>query len=326
MEYKANVDNVLAKKGTEEYTIRVGIWNYLDISFTRQEFQNSKISYETFTYNLEKLLKGEIITDKELIKDDFTKDIVTRLVNVGVISEYHAKKQNKKNKLLVVDNDIQKFLTKGFLGNQCKEIISTDHLNSYLSDSLLQRHNELKFEESMLKIKEYLKEYTSIVVILSYPQLEFLEKLNVSLNEIGIPWTVGYLDGSFMNVVSFNPNYTGCFKCLSTQEAVRTENYINFINYKKNESQYIQLTRPSEKNINLLLSHIDQLETTQYMNTESILEGKILSIYLPTYEINIEDIQRSSICPVCGEESANISEQYNISTENAIRALLKGEK
>lgn len=312
------------RKKSDSFLIRFGVWNYLEISLYKEEFTNNNSNYELFVNLLKLLLSGDEVSIDKFDNDRYSIDVLNKLEDLGIIKlvDDNVNKSIDNITLIINDDSYNNIFPDDFLSERQSDVISISQMDKYLDDGLLNRHDELSFQKDLSEYRKYFSKYSQLIVIMTSVNLNLLKKLNVVMTLMDKSWTLGYIDGFFVNICSFNTEYTGCFECLNSQESIRVENYNNYLSYIKNEKQFEKNTKIKNSTYRLLVSNIESIESSKYTECNSPLEGKIISIYLPTYEIQVENLYRSPICPICGASAVNVSEQYNISTQNSINELL----
>jgi thiazole/oxazole-forming peptide maturase SagC family component len=149
-----------------------------------------------------------------------------------------------------------------------------------------------------------LSTYETALVILDYPNPTLLRNLNRIFIHYGIPWILATLDGPFIMMTSFVPEHTACLECLelriiSQMRSIQEyKSFVSRLNYKtlSKEIEFIpvlQIPLSIAMNELILLSN---LKASHFV-------GRLLSIYLPFFEIQMQDLLRIPICPACGHTS-----------------------
>jgi thiazole/oxazole-forming peptide maturase SagC family component len=143
--------------------------------------------------------------------------------------------------------------------------------------------------------------YDSVLVILAYANPRLLRNINRIFLHYKIPWLLATLDGPFIIFTSFIPEHTGCFECFElriTSQMRSIQEYKSFVS--------LSAQKPSFKDIEFI--PILQLPISIAMNELILLSsfkanhfiGRVLSIYVPFFEIQIFDLLRLPVCPACG--------------------------
>lgn len=319
---KMLTDN-LCKKNADlnAYVIRSGIWNHMEIVLYREEFESNDSNYELMVDILERLFEGEIVDlDNEDI-DLYSQNIMEQLVAYNVIKEIKDSdlKPAVGRTLVIVEDEFIK-LADAFK-NDDEVIVGVDHMMSFFNEGNLLSAEYLQKNKVLIDIKEYLSDYKQLKVILSKPKINFLENINRTTLSLDIPWCVAYIDRSIATFASFNSKYTACFECLEQHNSIRMDNYVSYLNYKKEENIYVEksISKSDFMFLNALLNKINDIN---HYDISSTLEGKIISIYLPNFEIYSENMMRSPICQACGYISVEKATNYNARTENIIAEIL----
>ena len=66
---KLTSENVSIAKYADEFIIRIGVWNHIEILFTRKEFEKNNSDYDYFIDTLEGTFQEEGIEEQAFCKD-----------------------------------------------------------------------------------------------------------------------------------------------------------------------------------------------------------------------------------------------------------------
>lgn len=314
-------ENISIAKYENEFVIRIGIWNHIEILFNRNEFEKNNSDYDYFIDTLEGTFQENGIEEQAFSKDEYIKGIIDQLIGFRVLGKINENKVKGEEEIVgyIVDDTFVSNASKFFTG----DIISVSEIETMLDDVLLTKIDYLKYEKNLEEISEKLK-YDRLVIICTCPKISVIKKINRFCVEKEIPYVLGLLDGNFIVVTAFNSNYTGCFECLEKSSSARIQGLSNYLSYVKNEKNY-QYLNASKESFDYICSFANLLNKINYFNVSSVLEGKVFSIYLPTFEVHVERLLRTPLCTTCGHVSIRESTDYNITTRNAINELMKNE-
>lgn len=358
--YILSSDTIIYKDSEKVWVFRRGIWNYYETIINLEDEQENVIN--CIQYCFSKLQEGEVI-DIEDIESKFNlsdldlskvKKIFNELINENlVISEEHYKtvhqiiynmlnirnitKFKKENIRIILysDNFFVRDLINLFLKdikNISVEIMPDETYTKIANLNLIENVDGLEMLTKLDEIKQILMGYDAVGIIMSRPSILFLLNLNRILIQLKIPMSIGILDGPFIHIMSLHPPYTACFEDFELRLRARlteTQAYLKFI---KLSDKYSKNTIKEYDNRNIILNILASMVISETillsaLNTSKLL-GKSLSIYIPTFEIQIQDILRSPTCPACGIINS-IQEPVYINTSNFIQNLLEklsGEK
>lgn len=147
------------------------------------------------------------------------------------------------------------------------------------------------------------------------PNVSLLRNLNRLLVGAEKPLILGLVDGPFLHALSTLATETGCFECFEQRMLARLEDTVVY-------HQFVQATGGGTNSGGPWLS--PQLHTlTATVISEAFLystlgmmrlAGRIVSVYQPLLEIQVQDLLRVPYCPACGFISkAQVNELYTSS-------------
>jgi thiazole/oxazole-forming peptide maturase SagC family component len=166
---------------------------------------------------------------------------------------------------------------------------------------------------NFLKNYQNFSEFEAFLVILDFPHPTLLRNLNRIFINYKMPWILSTLDGPFVIITTFVPEHSACFECFEIRilsQMRSLQEYRSFVSLLSNK---IPLSRKVEFNPVL------QMPFSIAMNELIMLSsfkanhfvGRLLSIYLPFFEIQMQDLLRIPVCPACGYTSkATMNELY----------------
>lgn len=314
-------ENISIAKYEDQFIIRRGVWNHLEIVFSRQEFVDNHADYDTFIDLLEKSFSPEGVSQELFSQDPYYTFILDQLIQFNLLVEADAQDPSQKadadHFAVIVE---KKFLEDARFIFPDNDLLTIEELDALLSDQLLTKLDYLAYEKNVSDLKERLP-YDRLVVLVTTPRILFLNKLNRLTYELSLPWSLGLVDGSFLTMTAFNRQTTGCFECLRQSNEVRMQGYLNYIEYVKHEKDY-QHRAGNREDFLLMASFIHKLDTENRYYLGTVLEGMVLSIYTPTFEMNVERLLRTPMCTTCGHVSIEKAQDYNVATRNALQEVL----
>ena len=145
-----------------------------------------------------------------------------------------------------------------------------------------------------------------------------MRKLNRLLLRASIPMVLAVLDGPFLSITSIKGNETACYECYENRVIVRNE---ELSSYKKFYEQTGGMGMLTEKTyMTPILQMFASFALFEAFLLASVgkckMAGRVLNVYLPIMEIQIQDLLRIPYCPACGHiAKARYNEMYTTSKE-----------
>ncbi len=342
------MENVIVYfNGDNEIRFRKGIWNYEEANLNTAPLPD-KIK-EAVIRIVELFDKGEVVDLKEIHAEfrlvgeefglvrqlmdsleeqkyiekadaDFVKKFVKQLIG-GTVSEFIAQeKVYVRPVLFVTDNDrIKEYaqMTGQDLGMSLT-MMTKSEMEEIENADLLDRMDALDTVEALNELKRGIFAYSCVVVSLERPRLQFLRKLNRILLEESIPMVISIVDGPFLTVTSMKGQETACFECFENRVIARNEELECYKEFYKATGG--KACRTNKSFITPILQSITSLAIFEAYLLASVnkckLAGRVLNIYLPLIEIQIQDLYRIPYCPACGHiAKAKYNEMYTTSKE-----------
>lgn len=331
-----------------EIRFRKGIWNFEEASLTLDDLNDNMKEVITFIAN--ELFDDKLISFDDIVKkfsldendSNLLNDIISSLVGNRFL-EYDDKKNNMQNTLYELigeyfydipdESKIEKnkimFITDN---DRLKDYASLVSKDIYINLDMMSADDIKKIEKSNLTDttdaienieikKELLKLFDNIscvVISVEKPRLNLLRNINRLLLDKSVPIVISILDGPFLNITTIKGKETACYECFENRVIARNESlsvYNKFVkqtmNFKiKNKRTYITPILQSFTSIALyeafLFAAIGKCK----------LSGRVINVYIPSIEIQVQDLLRVPFCPACGHISkAKYNEMYTSSKE-----------
>jgi thiazole/oxazole-forming peptide maturase SagC family component len=177
-------------------------------------------------------------------------------------------------------------------------------------------------ERTVEELRQALSEYAAIVTCYQRPALPVLRNLNRVLEGRNVPWISGLIDGPFATVVGLRSPYTGCFECFESRSLARLEDHVAFHDFARGP---IGQSTPADADAPMM-SLLTVLAVTEgYLHAavgSSRMSGRVLSVHLPTMEIQAQDLLRMPGCPACGRVSRQRAREINFNTRTAVDRVI----
>ncbi|MDQ3580052.1 MAG: TOMM precursor leader peptide-binding protein [Actinomycetota bacterium] len=148
--------------------------------------------------------------------------------------------------------------------------------------------------------------------------------LNRMSLHLDMPWVHGAVDGPFLHVgPTFLPGRTACYACFETRVLMNLTNADGYLRYKK--ALAAAATSGSRMPLfpaltGLLTSYL-AMDVVNYAHTGSAFTaGKVLALYLPTWETTVNEVLPVPGCAACG----TVSQRDDFSLQFDVRAWVDG--
>ena len=313
--YSVNIDFAPQWKPLMQFIVNLGLKEGVSLKKLHNEFELDESDLESLKDLLDQLYNEGLLLDKKIA--NLRTSAVLSLLGLGdvQIKALLGEKLSKYPKIALIATD-----------TFTKEMISKLNYDKFMDISILSeeqtsnlKKNDLSFNLTAVEVSkalrefEYFKDYDVITVIANYPHPILLRNLNRISLKFNKPFVFGALDGPFLLLASFIPFETSCFECFETRikaQLRHLKEYTDFVETLKSiEPQ--QKVFDSVPLLHLLMS-LTLNETLVLGNTGfGYFVGRLLSLYLPLFEVQIQDILRIPTCPACGyTNSAKMKELY----------------
>ena len=199
-----------------------------------------------------------------------------------------------------------------------------DLVRALTTTDLTQRGDALDHVDALARLEKVFQPYSCVLVCVAAPNLTLLRNLNRLLIRAEKPLIAGLIDGPFVIALSTLATDTGCFECFEQRSLARLEDtavYHEFVRATAGgEGSAAKWAAPQ---LHMLVSTI-LAEGFLYASFGMMrLAGRIVSVYLPLLEIQVQDLLRIPYCPACGFVSrAQMNEMYT-STRRIVTDMLE---
>ncbi len=330
----------------DEIRFRKGIWNFEEAALGLNDLDDSMKEALIF-------LSKELFDDKHIVFDDIVKkfslneqntnllnDIISSLVGnrfleydennmlnmvYELIGEYFYdipdESKVKKNKIMfITDNkrlkDYAKLVSEDMYMNI--DMMDNDSIKKIEKANLTDTTDAIETIEKQKELLKLFDNISCIVVSIEKPRLNLLRNINRLLLDKSIPIIISILDGPFLNITTIKGKETGCYECFENRVIARNE---SLSVYNKFVKQTMNLKMNNKKTyITPILQSFTSLALYEAFLFATIgkckLAGRVINIYIPSIEIQIQDLLRVPFCPACGHISkAKYNEMYTSSKE-----------
>jgi len=194
---------------------------------------------------------------------------------------------------------------------------------------LTSRTEAMEHLKQIEKFEEILKPHSVVLGCFMRPNIQFLRNLNRVLIKMKKPSVLAFVDGPFLTLLATASPETGCFECFEHRVLARLEDtnaYNLFV--KATTEQAGTISRENDgKSFSPMIGLLISAVLSEGFLTSSIrinkLSGRILNIYLPTLEIQVQDLLRVPYCPACGNIAAGEMNEHYTSARKVIDRMLE---
>jgi len=163
-----------------------------------------------------------------------------------------------------------------------------------------------------------ISDYRALVVCISRASILSLRNLNRLAMAAAKPIVVGLVDGPFATIVGADAPATGCLECFEQRSLARLEDHVGYHDFVRAGVGASYADDRSSGVESLLCAYLLNEAALLAAMGSSRFVGRALSVYLPTYEIQAQDVLRIASCPACGHVSRDIAEEINFSSRVVI--------
>jgi thiazole/oxazole-forming peptide maturase SagC family component len=194
------------------------------------------------------------------------------------------------------------------------QVLDFDVLEALARADLTTRTDAVEYEKTMEKFQKYFAEFSCVAGVFLSPNVSLLRNMNRILVKQEKAFVLGLIDGPFASVFASVAKQSGCFECYEQRLLARIEDmavYHRFVEATSGQLRHHETAAPFAPITNLLTSGVLMEATLLASMGLSRLAGRVLSVYMPLMEIQVQDLLRVPYCPACGHVSQNqMSEMY----------------
>ena len=131
------------------------------------------------------------------------------------------------------------------------------------------------------------------------------------------------MDGPFVTLLSTLPTETGCFECFEQRMLARLEDTLVYHQFVESTSG---AAAPPERWLSPGMHMLTAAVISEGFIYSSIgmqrLAGRIINVYLPLLEIQVQDLLRVPYCPACGFVATAAMNELYTSTKRLVSEML----
>lgn len=337
--------------GSSEIRLRKGVWNFEEVAIhldtvsanvaaaikeimscidVNQDYSLEKINatYElsvdefmNLSSMLEELCSQYYLCDNETNQTDL---ILKDIIGGSISKRFGFYKSNSFSPILLIcDNKIvsESIVHQGEYLSMPVKIVSPTLIEKLMSFDLT-NIDPLATKAALSEIVSELDIYPTFLIVLEKPNMKLIRAFNRALKEMNKSATLVMLDGPFITLTTVKPPETGCLECFENRVLARMEEmsiYQDFVAQSKFEKKDFTYLTPI-LNTFAMLGLQEMLLVLATGKAKFI--GRVMSIYLPLFEIQIQDLLRIPVCPACGSFSCAEFEEMYTSTQNIVEKLV----
>lgn len=349
-------DNVnVYYNGENEVRFRKGIWNYEEATLDLSWFENDLVKKAVIEI-INELADGKIVdiadyhakyslssddnsciielldalSDQEYLNDGSNEDVdmLMKYLIGGTVPDAMLEQNgsNFKQVMLVSDSEhIENYLKElakdvkmnlTILGDEEKNKLETSDITSCL--------NAIPTIEKISELSTIFDECVCVVVCLENPHIRLLRNLNRILLHMGKPLVLSLLDGPFISLMTIKGNETACYECFENRVMARLLDipaYRNFV--KETGGTMKKRNKTYATPILQTMASVALFEALLYANVNKAkMAGRLLNIYVPLMEIQVQDLLRVPFCPACGHIAKASYEEMYTSSKQIVNKLI----
>lgn len=223
------------------------------------------------------------------------------------IGKYNHELQSKFPIILVGSNNISRDILRILSDEVAFDKVDIKKCDSELLELLNAMdescfHDGLEYEKLLMRFEAWKGAFVVFTQPIINPALA--QYVNKICWDLGVPWMNVAIDGSYLFV---GPIFTGkaspCFECFETRMLMNIKLQESYLQYKSAMVKGLVTlpATPLHSIVSSLLASHAAMEIINYCLTESAFTlRKTLSIYLPTMELNYNEVLPLAGCGTCG--------------------------
>jgi thiazole/oxazole-forming peptide maturase SagC family component len=203
------------------------------------------------------------------------------------------------------------------------DVMDTETMQQLATADLTTQTDALPHLERVVGLERILSPYSCVLGCVAAPDAAMLRNLNRLLIRAQKPLILGLIDGPFISLLSTLATQTGCFECYEQRMLARLEDTLVYHEFVEASAGTSTPNGPwFTPPLHILTSAV--ISEGFLYSTLSVLRvaGRVVNVYLPLLEIQIQDLLRVPYCPGCGFASrARMNEMYT-STKRLVTEML----
>jgi thiazole/oxazole-forming peptide maturase SagC family component len=276
-------------------------------------------SYAQLLENLER---------QQYLRGPRQRDVVRTVNNLlgGSLSGFEEYVRDPRPVLFFSDNDSARAAAR-LMADQVPmplDFISADDVAALGQADLTTRVDAVQHERDLERFSRLIEPYAVVVCCAADPNVSLLRSLNRVLVHLEKPLVLGLIDGPFVSLLAAHATQTGCFECYEQRMLARQQDTLVYHEFVRSTAQGSGRGGPQSAPALHLLTSAALSEAFLYASVGmSRLAGRVVNVYLPLLEIQVQDLLRVPYCPACGfVAKAHMNELYT-SSKRLVDEMLK---
>jgi thiazole/oxazole-forming peptide maturase SagC family component len=196
--------------------------------------------------------------------------------------------------------------------------VAPETYRQLIAADLTSRVDGYATELSTVQLRGAFADADVVVSCLQRPGIPMLRNLNRVLEGLDRPWINAFIDGPFVTVMGLKSPHTGCFECFEQRALARLEDHVVYHEFARQNP-----TVTAAGDIDAPMMHwLTVLALNEgYLHAAvgtSRIGGRVMSIHLPTMEIQTQDLLRMPNCPACGRVSRQRIREINFNSRAVV--------
>ena len=343
--------------GSEEIRIRMGVFNFEEVSLDMSTVSETTADYLKVVINQLQTEEGYDLSslDQEIL-EPYEKEIIETIVNelhetnylvtpqensigkeltlslLGYLEqdELESEEDAEKKKIIFYSDDEYAVKSAQNLASDIKmsiDVLPEKDMQEIKETDLTSNLDGLSTVQMLNKFGEKFKAYDAIVMCVKNLNIVNMRNINRISVEFKIPVIYTFIDGPVIGALATNPYYTGCLECFELRTLARLEDHVsyhNFVKIERKTKKYRNKTNIGQIPLLNMLVNIAVSEAYTFKRIGvSKFTGRLLTIYMPTTEIQVQDLLRVPYCPACGAIAKAALEEKNVSSRALVDEMVK---
>jgi len=202
--------------------------------------------------------------------------------------------------------------------------MTPEDVTSIARADLTSRLDSMDHDAAMTSLRQITDRFDCVLVCLQRPHIKFLRNLNRLLLPRSVPMALAMLDGPFLTALTTKAPETGCFECYENRVMARLQDisaYRRFV-----EVEPTTRTDMDGSGYQPLLTSVGCIALQEAFLIDRIhkakLAGRVLNIFVPMLEIQVQDLLRVPYCSACGHIARAEYQEMYTSSSKIVESLL----
>lgn len=348
MKYRLDNNVRILQLGTSIY-FRKGLWNFNEASLDLAEFDEgvqqelvnlvnelwmgNSVDDEKFANSPNKQKLDEFISGLNyggFIQKEGEAELREKVLSalLGNMS-FQTKRRDPGKVLMVTDSDFVKKIATTVAEEIGLSVTfeNDDMVIEIMKSDIVDRTDALSHKDKLNHYSEMYKEYDAVIVCTYRCNLAYLRNINEIVVKLNKHLIIGLVDGPFIHIAGLNPPRTADFDSLEQRMLSRLQDHQL---YKMHSTMGVQLNNIDGKQYIPIMNTLVNLCLSEgYLVTNTgacKFDGRLLSIYIPTLEIQVQDILKISSSITMGNIAKSKYEDNQIVSSKLINELLSQRK